>query len=300
MSEWPREVEATLASWTSKGKQVFSELMEDAASELQRELVQRAVISGRSLAEVHAFADELRPLSDEECFEACTLLNHPAGNHSLAELLRAESDPIFAFELKGGRLTPSARATDQRSLNGSVAVQPVARELAADPIRRAKAHRSFFSSGPEASHLPRKPAPRGATDTPARLPPLSEGSPKDVVLVDLLNPLTRGLGLSWDEFELDSPSGLSIQQALERTAVALDAHVPVAMVIGNAQGVPQRFVVVMQRAMTQNVRAFELYDPATQELVWANEKDLLAKAELPFANKSLRRLIRAILPVLDS
>ena len=56
-------------------------------------------------------------------------------------------------------------------------------------------------------------------------------------------------------------------------------------------------MVLLQLSVSGKSRAWQLYDPFTAELVWANEGDLLARAELPFANKVNRRLTRIVLPL---
>jgi hypothetical protein len=53
----PDEVSAVIERWPQRAQRLFVELMEDASSELQQELVQRAVLAGHTPGEVHAFAD---------------------------------------------------------------------------------------------------------------------------------------------------------------------------------------------------------------------------------------------------
>src|SRR5262249_54563602 len=83
------------------------ELLEDAPSEMQRELLNRAVAAGHSPAEVHAFADALRGMSDDEAFDACTIELKGGPDYSVVQLLKAEGDPLFAFTLQGGELSPA-------------------------------------------------------------------------------------------------------------------------------------------------------------------------------------------------
>jgi hypothetical protein len=301
--EVPDEVQAVLDRWAAKGRRVFDELMEDASSELQRELVQRAVLAGHTPGEVHAFADELRGLSDDECYEACTLADDTPEDYTVAQLLRAEADPLFAFELKGGTITPNE--ADDRS-SGPLPPQrrevmevPVDRALAADPIRRAKAQREAFNTEPlisrpiaplrkEALGADGPPPPSGAVKSPTSAP--------GRLLEDLLADATRALGVSWREVELDGPGGVTMEAGLQQAALALQRGLPVAGVIGNAQGRPLRPLLVLQVSTAGANRAFQLYEPLSQALIWANEKDLLAKGELPFDDKSLRRLLRLVLP----
>src|SRR5581483_8996892 len=93
--------------WSSRARELFTELLEDAPSELQRELLNRAVAAGHTSAEVHAFADALRGLSDADAFDACTIERDSAPDCGVVQLLKAEADPLFAFKLKGGELSPS-------------------------------------------------------------------------------------------------------------------------------------------------------------------------------------------------
>jgi hypothetical protein len=298
----PDEVQAVLDRWTAKGRRVFDELMEDAGSELQRELVQRAVLAGHSPGEVHAFADELRALSDDECYVACTLDDDAPEGYTVAQLLRAEADPLFAFELKGGTLSPN-EADDQ--LSAPLPAQrrepvdlPVDRALAADPVRRAREQRQGFNAE---SATPRQSAPvrplLGADGPPppsgVLRTPLAAGGR---LLEDLLAEATRALGVSWREVELDVPGGPSMEAGLQEVAQALQRGIPVAGVIGNAQGKPLRPLLVLQVSTAGANRAFQLYEPFSQALVWANERDLVLKGELPFDDKSLRRLLRVVLP----
>jgi hypothetical protein len=194
---------------------------------------------------------------------------------------------------------------------------------AADPVRRAKEHRAGFTadSGAFRPHVPAKPLcagappPSGVTQRPLGAGAVSpSGSTKPLgagpvppsgvmpamaggrLLDDLLTEATRGLGVSWREVELDVPGGLTIEQALQQAGAALQRGVPVPCVIGNAQGRPLRFLLVLQLSVSGANRPFQLYEPFSQELVWANERDLVTKGELPFDNKSLRRLLRVALP----
>ncbi|MCA3014086.1 MAG: hypothetical protein INH41_17025 [Myxococcaceae bacterium] len=296
------DVGAVLDGWTARGRRLFDELMEDAGSELQRELVQRAVLAGHSPGEVHAFADELRGLADDECYEACTIDDETPADYTVAQLLRAQADPLYAFELKGGTITPN-EADDVPS--GALPVQrrdqldvPIDRALAADPIRQAKARRESFtaeSAGARPAPAPRPGALGGDAVPPSgafRVPAAVAGR----LLEDVLGEATRALGVAWRELELDVPGGVSMEAGLQQVAQALQRGLPAAGVIGTAQGRALRPLVVLQVSTSGATRAFQLYEPFSQALVWANEKDLLAKGELPFDDKSLRRLLRVVVP----
>lgn len=292
-----------LQQWPPKARALFDELLEDAGSDLQRELLQRAVAAAHTPAEVHAFADELRGLSDEDAYEACTLHEDAPDDYTVTQLLRAEADPLFAFELKGGTLEPNE---DEPSFAPSPrAPAPAPRDLddrpRLDPLSAALAKKkpsdSFEAEAPaprpksldwnDLSHgnKPPPPKPEG---------PASAGGTR--FLESLLAEATRALQISWKEQDVDAPGGLSLQDALASAAGALSRGIPVPCAIGPHAGDHRRFVVLMQLNTSGKNRAWQLYDPFTAELVWANEGDLLARAELPFANKVNRRLTRIVLP----
>lgn len=277
------ELEAVLRRWSERGRTVFAELMEDATSALQRELVQRAVLAGHSPGEVHAFADELRGLSDDECFEACTVESGTAGA-TVALLLKAEADPLYAFQLKGGALTPNEH-DDAPSMAMKI-LKENARAADAELVQRAKPRKAFAADSGAFRALP----PRPVTGSRSSLQPVATR-----LFEELLTEATRPLGVSWREHELDTPD-LSIEQGLQQAASSIGRGVPVPAVLGNAQGKPLAFVVMLQTSSAGATRAFQLFEHGTRELVWANERDLIARGELPFENKALRRLLRIALP----
>ncbi len=264
------EVRTALGRWPARGRALFDELIEDAASDLQREFLQRAVAAGHTPAEVHAFADELRPFSDDEAFEACTVdASLPRGT-SLAQQLKAEADPLFAFSLKQAapKSPPPSPAVDERLL-----------------LRRRFAF-DAESAGP------RVVAPAAKASAPAAG---AEGTGTGVFR-DLLDEATRAFGLSWKEHEVDGPGGLPMAQVIDGLALAVGRGVPVPAAVGPAAGAHRRLIIVLQVSTAGRTRAWQLYDPLSSELVWANEGDLLAGRELPFANKTNRRLTRVALP----
>src|SRR5262249_1304631 len=67
------EARSQVDAWGEKSRALFNELLEDAPSDMQRELLNRAVAAGHSAAEVHAFADALRGFTDGEAFDRCTI-----------------------------------------------------------------------------------------------------------------------------------------------------------------------------------------------------------------------------------
>ena len=112
----------------------------------------------------------------------------------------------------------------------------------------------------------------------------------------MLQESTRLHGLSWDESEVDVERGLTLEDAVEAAGDALEEGLPVALGLGNAAGSTGRLVVALQVMPSGQSRAWQLFDPISNELVWANERDLLARRELPFSDKFHRRITRIALP----
>ncbi len=283
-----KEAQAQLSRWPATAQRLLTELLEDAASDLQRELLQRAVAAGHTPNEVHAFADQLRAMGDDDAFTACTLDESAPSDYTVAQLLRAEADPLYAFELKGGTLEPSddevplakppppvdLNALKRRPSSGFVAdsndVGPLIRE---EPT---------FTRRPAAASEPHAP--------------FSSGGTPSAMIEDVFSEATRALGLEWQESEVDVPGGLSLETAISDSAVALSEGLPVPLALGAAPGKSGRLVLAIQLSVSGHNRAWQLYDPFSNELVWANERDLLNRNELPFSNKVFRRVTRVVLP----
>ena len=296
------EADELLSSWPARARALFDELLDDAGSDLQRELIQRAVAAAHTPAEVHAFADELRAMSDEEAYEACTLHDAAPEDYTVAQLLRAEADPLFAFELMGGTIEPNEdesspgfipprRVPDTIELE---AVRPP--DAVAAAVAKKKSSDSFEAESPGA-----RPRKLDWNDLGTRPPPQKKdsGPPSSGgtrFLENLLAEATRALAISWKEHDVDVTGGLSMADALASAAGALARGIPVPCAVGPNPGDHRRFIVLMQLNTSGKSRAWQLYDPFSSELLWANEGDLLAKAELPFANKLNRRLTRIVLP----
>lgn len=298
------EANELLAQWPARALSLFEELLDDAGSDLQRELIQRAVVAAHTPAEVHAFADELRAMSDEEAYEACTLHDSAPEDYTVAQLLRAEADPLFAFELMGGTIEPNEEQSSQgfippRRVPDTIELEAVGpSDAVAAAVAKKKSSDSFEADSPGASR-PRKLDwnDLGNTRPPPQKkdsgPPSSGGTR---FLENLLAEATRALAISWKEHDVDVPGGLSMADALASAAGALARGIPVPCAVGPHPGDHRRFIVLMQLNTSGKSRAWQLYDPFSSELLWANEGDLLAKAELPFANKMNRRLTRIVLP----
>lgn len=291
-------VQRQLDHWPSKARALFQELLEDAPSDLQRELLSRALLAGHSPAELHAFADEIRGFSDEQAFDACTLDTQAPDDHTVAQLLRAEADPLFAFELKGGTLDP---AHDELPVSPSAA-RTVELSVVASPSSASLGQVRKKPAGFEADSHPSAPRAKDWGDLGAFVPPPPQVRPDPAagpslkLLEDLLIEATRGLSISWKEVDVDLPGGVSLSDALATAAGALTRGIPVPCALGPRPGQHQRLALLLQTSVSGKSRAWQLYDPFSRELVWANEGDLLTAKELPFENKALRRLTRLVLP----
>ncbi len=320
-----------LHAWPRKSRELFQELMEDAGSELQREFLQRAVAAGHTAAEVHAFADSLRALDDDEIFEACTVDDRKSKrDYSVMQLLKAESDPLYAFELKGGALSPADDQDLSKSGDGSVVDLDSSREYQprkgkvfdVDPDAAALMKPKKFSLQAESSSSRLKrvdlndlgssldnarppsgssPALRpGGSGSHASLggtppPPSGVSLAGGKLMEDLINESTRALGVTFKEQDVDG-GALTLEQALIKATPSLERGVPIAVALGPAPGQHRGFAVLLQTQLSGKTRALQLYNPFSQELVWANEGILLARVELPFGNKTNRRITRIALP----
>ena len=245
------------------------------ATALQQELLQRAVAAGHTPNEVHAFADQLRGMADDEAFAACTLDQDAPRDYTVTQLLRAEADPLFAFELKGGTLEPD---DDEAPLTAAKPKADVS------TLRRITA--SFVADSTDA-------LPAVLSASQAVLAPV--GAPSSG-LSALLYEATRAHGLSWHEAEVDDEAGMTLEAAVEAAGELLEEGLPVPLGLGNTAGSTGRLVIALQVMRSGRSRAWQLFDPFSNELVWANEADLLARKELPFSNKFYRRITRIALP----
>jgi hypothetical protein len=500
------EARDKLERWAPNQRQLLAELLEDAGTDLQREFLDRAIAAGHTPAEVHAFADELRGMDDDEAFTACTLDADAPEGYTVNQLLRAEADPLYAYELKGGTLSPAEEGseapvtteltvdqeltpppmnpspdrrvpTEAKPPRGEVIAQPkpapaplsvkdlappgtmspggtlrpkdfatgssgklpaaaplkesappgamtpggtkrpapadtqphpafrppmpgvvshadthpqpafrpppagvdtgahapfrpplagttapapadtqphVAFKPAAkpDPVAGAKGgtfrppppgvampgtgvnaafkpdasrelggaavapsgtHRPNVGSG---AGLPLSPRDSGSPPVPARMlarelggspdgarsralgssPALSAVPVANKLCEDVLTEACRPLGLTFRECDVDVDGGTTLEQALEQASIALQRGVMVPVCLGPQPGQHKRFAVLMQLSVVGANRAWQLYEMTTQELMWMNEGDLLARKELPFANKVNRRITRFALP----
>ncbi len=329
----PDDVLAVVDRWAPKQARLLDELWEDAVTELQRELLARAIVAGHTPAEIHAFADEIRPLDDDTLYERCTPDAAKTPGATVAQLLRAEGDPLSAYELNVGELEPNEPSeVSEVSIS---AVNP--QRFGGDAIALAKAalgSKGFLGESKDARPVPKPPGTpplankwaEGSSASSPRLQPLDWGEPgggrssarskalewddggsvphsaalaagpASLLLEDVVNDATRAFGLRWQEHEVDSGGGLTLEKALSSAAQASAQGLPVPVAVGPQVGQSRRLALLLQTSTSGKSRAWQLFDPFTQELVWANEGDLLARAELPFADKRNRRITRVALP----
>jgi hypothetical protein len=240
---------------------------------------------------VHAFADALRGLTDAEAFVACTLEADAPDGYTVVQLLRAEADPLYAYELKGGELSPQeSMESAEWQIPARLATEP---SLHTDPkwvqpytpgvVRPANTTDIGSSSG---SYLARR-ANTGSIEAPL-------GS---AIVADLLNEVTRALGVAWREVIVDDVGGNPLEDILGPIAEALQKGITVPVAVGPSPGHHRRFCLMLQLSVAGKSRAYQLYDPFGHELVWANEGTLLSRKELPFDDKANRRITRVVLPI---
>lgn len=297
------ESDARLEGWRASERALFEELMQDARSALQRELLLRVVAARHTPAEVHAFADEIRPLDDAQLYAACTVdprtvrRTRTGEEMTVAQRLRAEADPLYAFELQGRRLSP--RLEDDPG--------PAYDAEGGRPRPRFRAPAALFANAGESTSfeasLARGSPLRGRELGASREAPSftrEGGAPSGAERGPLaqLDAAVAGLGLSFRDEPVDGGK-LTLEKALELAARALEGGFVVPASLGRKAGEDGRQVLLLQVVTTpaKRTRAFQLHDPFSGETVWANERDLVARTELPFASKQWRRITRVFLPV---
>jgi hypothetical protein len=113
---------------------------------------------------------------------------------------------------------------------------------------------------------------------------------------EIYSEAARSLGLLFREEAIDGPR-LSLEKALERAIEALSRNFVVPAAIGPEVGEFRRDVLILQVQPAGKGRSFQLHDPFAGETVWAHEKDLLARLELPFKDKRNRRITAMSFPV---
>lgn len=264
------ESEEEMEGWSRDERRLYAELLEDAASELQRELLRRALAAGHAAAELHAFADAIRPLSDADVFAACTPSTAGTSRQSVEERLWAEADPIYAYELNGGHLTPRREVSSP-----DIRVPPGLLAAAASP---SLPRRELGSSADE-------PTTTGRNYDAVRPEPAPE---RGRLAEELFNEALRPLGFSVVEQLVDGVDGMPLDKALGRAAEALMSGVPVPVLLGASERDFRRYALMLQFQFSGQSRVFQVHDPVAHETVWIHEGDFRAKKELPFSDKTLR------------
>ena len=264
-----------LEGWSAQARQLFEELVEDAASEMQRELLQRAVAAGHSPAEIHAFADELRALPDPEAFDACTLGSDAPKGYTVEQLLRAEADPLYAYELKGHSLSP---ADDHGVPHSEPSLRP---------------------GPPPRFDRPPPSALKELGQSVDAIPGAARAAPALKLMEDLLNESAHRLGVVYLEQDVDD-ANLTLESALVKAAAAIGRGIVIPIALGPAAGHHRRLAILLQLSTFSGKRAWQIYDPFSGERVWVSEGDLLARTELPFSIKTNRRITRIALPLATS
>jgi hypothetical protein len=280
------ESEEELEGWSRADRQLFAELLADAGSEMQRELLRRALAAGHQAHELHSFADAIRGLSDGALFSACTLAPDKAARQSVDERLLAEADPLYAFELNGGALTPRqvSKPPQKIKLPPGLLV-----EVPTNPVLPRKDARRELGSSADA--LPTyQTSARGLNAMPKVIP--------GRFAEELFNDATRALGIRFTEQAVDGPGGLPLDFVLSRAAEALLAAIPVPIILGSVEGDFRRYALLLQLQFSGKSRVFQVHNPFDHQTVWIHEGDFRAGRELPLSDKALRRITAVALPEL--
>lgn len=302
-----REVDELLEEWTRADRHLFDELLEDAGTELQREMLLRVVAARHTPAEAHAFADDIRAMSDQRIFDLCTV-SLSAPNVPVTHRLRAEADPLFAMELNGHRLSPRLEddpgpAYDMGGTGPRPRFKPPpALMIQPPPPRVGPAPRVFEEESSTARGRPldsRRELGASGAQVPSRTKLSDEANARPATggaSTSLINEAVKALGLVYREHLVDTGE-LTLERALEHAAQALARGVPVPVTLGRKAGELGRQALMLQLSVSGKVRVFQLHDPFSHETVWAHERDLLGRAELPFDSRAWRRITAVALPV---
>jgi len=280
-----------LQGWTAQERALFAELLEDAGSELQRELLQRALAMGHLAPELHSFADAIRGMGDAGLYRACTPDRSKVPD--VSELLRAQADPLAAFEINGHALKArKPKAPKPLELGRFIpSLPPVDNTFVG--IRPKKP--SFDAESPGDARRPERPkAAAPASAAPAR------PGPPGCFAEDLFNAAGEFLPVRFTERAVDVSGGITIEEAVPLLAEALSRGIPVPILLGRFPGEFLRYALILQVQVSGRNRAYQLHDPFAQDTVWANEGDLLARNELPFSDKLYRRITAIALPARSS
>jgi hypothetical protein len=294
MIDWlAQQADDRLDDWPRRDRELFREQLQDAASDLQRELLLRALLAGHAIAELHAFSDELRPMSDEEALLACTVDAEVVASLGFAQQLQVESDPLAAFLANGNRLSPRAVGATRTSERKTGAFRlPVSMMTQPPPLIQPKGKRKLDAESSQARGRRLDPDDLGGS---AESDGTSVSAVVGRVAEDLFNRAVRSLGIAYREEAVDGPM-LKLEKAVEAAHAALMRGFPVPIILGPSVGDFRRYALLLQVSNSGQTRAFQIHVPTSAETVWVNEGDLLARSELPLADKALRRITSIALP----
>jgi len=282
------EALARIDVWESGPRLQLTELLEDATSDLQREMIQRALAAGRSLPELHAFADELRSMPDEDVYAACTPRPGTTRTAPLWTRLRTEADPLHAFVSNGHHISPRDQPAETPPDEVTERRVPKAL-LAQSPPTWPRPSPIFDAISPD----DRRRAPDVRDLGASREDPISKTDPK--LGAEVLNQAVQGFGLRYVLRVVDTPS-YSLEDALTAVRTSLLRGYVVPVVLGEAAQKFSRYAVLLQMTTSGTTRAFQLHEPTGAETVWINEGDLLRRADLRLSARSLRQLTAVALP----
>jgi hypothetical protein len=253
-------------------RQRYTELLEDASTPLQREMIRRAFTAGHSAAQLHAFADAVRGFSDAEVYARCTFQPNASKPTEMHTLLKAQSDPLTAFRLNGGILTPS-----------SMELPALETKQARPAVHKARTP-GFQADSKEA--------------TPHTKRTLHPAAPKRVndhsLFEHALAGVSTALGVSWSELLADSKAARL--RALDAAHASLEGGLVVALALRPVKGDGLTFALALQSNVSHSTRAFEILNVANSQSAWVNQGDLVNGNELPFEDKRFRMLCRVGLP----
>lgn len=287
-----------LASMSEEDQQLFRELIEDAGSELQRELLRRALAARHTSKELHAFGDQIRGMDDDEVYAAVTLEEYgPNGaRRGVVQRMRAEADPIFGFTLNGHSLTGDDEFAAYDALGLPLRARPnfepapaaLVSNPASDALENSIARGKKLSlrdlgESEEVTH--NRPRP-----TTAAAAPVNKGGGDDV-----FSQAVRAFGYSYKEVNVDSPQ-VGLSKGVDLMIAALRRGLPVPACLGNVSGNFRRYVLFLQVAPVGKGHALQVHEPQSNETVWVNEAALRNGGELPLGNKALRRVISLVVP----
>lgn len=319
-----------------RDREGFLELWEDARTHLQKELLERAVLAGRTGGELHGFADSIRGLTDSVVFRLCYELDGelgPAG--AFPQRLRAEADPMDGFLLNqraeeatqpwGQLERPSRLGLSRVSMPGTALPK---RELGVSaevgrlrlpgpkPVPRPRSPGVFAPIPTIVKALPsqiRRSRELSAAGVTLRTATARTGTARTGTgggLFDdasasrapgseseaMLNHAFAGLGLRFRERIVDGPR-FTLETALDRAALALERGIPVPVVLGSEVGDFVAYAMFLQVFKIGSRRAFQLHDPFSRTTAWVAERDLIARRQLPGMDRTRRRLTAISLPV---